>query len=284
MARCRCVCNKLSGIQNQINNLQDQINMISDTDDQQLSLVGNSLILEDGGSVDLSPFLDNTDDQIITAFNLSPAGILTLTIEDGNTVIVDLTSINTDDQTLSLAGTLLSIANGNSVDLSAFLDDTDISNVDLNLVGNDLTVSVTEDGVVMSDTVTLPSGGGGTLVPVYRTIYQEWSAGGSQNGLQSGAWGRMAAVIRLGVGRWRVTWPGAHPDGTNYSIDFGVGESGTLRDVPKISWIEGTKTPNGFELQITVDDNGASADTLTDAHWSYSVDFPFQMLEDVTLV
>jgi hypothetical protein len=65
----------------------------SGTDDQALSLSGNTLTLEDGGTVDLSGYLDNTDDQ-----NLTLSGN-TLSIEDGNSV--DLSAFNnsgTDDQ------------------------------------------------------------------------------------------------------------------------------------------------------------------------------------------
>ena len=40
------------------------------TDDQIISLVGNVLTLENGGTVDLSPYLDNTDDQTITNFSI----------------------------------------------------------------------------------------------------------------------------------------------------------------------------------------------------------------------
>lgn len=134
-----------------------------DTDEQTLTLTGNTLVLGGGtgggGSIDLTPFLDNTDDQTITQFVLSPAGVLTLTIEDGNTVAVDLSSLDTDtdDQTLALAGTLLTIADGNTVDLVAIAD-TDISAVDLafNAATNELTVSVTEDGTTLSDTEVIP--------------------------------------------------------------------------------------------------------------------------------
>ncbi len=70
------------------------------TDDQGISLAGNILTLEDGGTVDLSPYLDNTDDQIITAFSIDAGNILTLTLEDGNTQTVDLSGlVGTDDQT-----------------------------------------------------------------------------------------------------------------------------------------------------------------------------------------
>ncbi|MGB5270404.1 MAG: hypothetical protein WBN52_07845, partial [Eudoraea sp.] len=72
----------------------------SGTDDQALTLVGNILTLEDGGTVNLAPYLDNTDDQTITAFSIDAANILTITLESGNTRTVDLsTLIGTDDQT-----------------------------------------------------------------------------------------------------------------------------------------------------------------------------------------
>ena len=72
----------------------------SGTDDQVLSLAGNILTLEDGGTVNLTPYLDNTDDQLITAFSLDASNILTITLESGNTRTVDLSAlVGTDDQT-----------------------------------------------------------------------------------------------------------------------------------------------------------------------------------------
>jgi hypothetical protein len=81
------------------------------TDDQNLSLntTTNILTLEDGGTVDLTPFLDNTDDQTITTFSLDDAtNVLTLTLEDGGTQTVDLSGLNnagTDEQNLTLTDT-----------------------------------------------------------------------------------------------------------------------------------------------------------------------------------
>ncbi|WP_171017407.1 hypothetical protein, partial [Maribacter sp. ACAM166] len=58
---------------------------VGSTDDQGLSLAaGNILTLEDGGTVNLSTLLDNTDDQTITTFSLDDTtDVLTLTLEDG---------------------------------------------------------------------------------------------------------------------------------------------------------------------------------------------------------
>ncbi|MEW2921612.1 hypothetical protein AB1A65_09100, partial [Muricauda sp. ANG21] len=114
------------------------------TDDQALSLAaGNILTLEDGGTVDLTPYLDNTDDQAITAFSLDNAtNVLTLTLEDGGTQTVDLSALDnsgSDDQTLTLSGNSLSIEDGNNVDLSGYLDNTDGQT--LSLSGSDLSIS-----------------------------------------------------------------------------------------------------------------------------------------------
>ena len=99
----------------------------SGTDDQVLTLNVNSLDLEDGGSVDLSGYLDNTDDQNISGSGLA-GNILTIGIEGGTSETVDLSTLNntgTDDQQLTLAGNTLSLEDGGNVDLSGFLDNTD---------------------------------------------------------------------------------------------------------------------------------------------------------------
>ncbi|KAA1246579.1 T9SS type A sorting domain-containing protein [Aquimarina sp. RZ0] len=102
--------------------LWDGTQWITNTDDQSLSIATNVLALEDGGSVDLSSFLDNTDNQELSlATN-------TLSIS-GGTNTVDLSAfVNTDNQDLTsatLTNNQLTIAieNGNSVqvDLSAIL-------------------------------------------------------------------------------------------------------------------------------------------------------------------
>ncbi len=64
----------------------------SGSDDQQLSLLGNSLNLEDGGSVDLTAYLDNTDNQTLANFILG-SNILGISIAGGNTVQVNLTPL-----------------------------------------------------------------------------------------------------------------------------------------------------------------------------------------------
>src|SRR5690606_41049875 len=103
--------------------------------------------LEDGGTVDLSPYLDNTDDQQIADFSIS-GNTLTLTLADGRTQSVDLRAYldNTDDQEITLAGNTLTLEDGGTVDLSPYLDNTDDQQIaDFSISGNTLTLTL-EDG------------------------------------------------------------------------------------------------------------------------------------------
>ena len=126
------------------------------TDDQALSLSGNTLTLEDGGTVDLTPYLDNTDDQQITDFSLS-GNIVTLTLEDGGTQTIDLTGfVSTDDQNLTLTGNTLEIEDGNTVDLSGYLDNTDDQNLTgATLTGTDLQIDIENGGSANVDLSSL---------------------------------------------------------------------------------------------------------------------------------
>src|SRR5690606_40227324 len=58
------------------------------TDDQALTHSGNTLALENGGTVDLSMYLDNTDEQILTLTGTD------LAISGGNSI--DISSIDTN--------------------------------------------------------------------------------------------------------------------------------------------------------------------------------------------
>ncbi|MET6992101.1 hypothetical protein, partial [Sediminicola arcticus] len=123
------------------------------TDDQNLNLVGDILSIEDGNNVDLASYLDNTDDQIVTDFSMDASNILTITLEDGNTQTVDLSSLNnngTDNQALSLAGNILTLEDGGTVDLSPYLDNID--NQQISLSGNILTLG---NGTGVDTTVDL---------------------------------------------------------------------------------------------------------------------------------
>lgn len=122
-------------------------------------------------TVDLSPFLDNTDNQTVDTFSLAGT-ILTIALEnDGEApYTVDLSSLQdgtgTDDQTLSWNGGTgeLSIESGNTVDLDGrYLQtevDGSVTNEGLLSVGaggaNTSTISSNTSG---SNTVTISGGG-----------------------------------------------------------------------------------------------------------------------------
>ncbi len=94
----------------------DPNNIINDSDNQDLSLSGNTLSLtNDATPVDLSGYLDNTD-----------------------------------NQDLSLSGNTLSLTNDTTpVDLSGYLDNTDDQTIDqFNLTGTTLNLSLENDGMV----------------------------------------------------------------------------------------------------------------------------------------
>ncbi len=123
------------------------------TDDQALSLAGNTLTLEDGGTVDLSGYV-STDDQIANEVNITDAGgNFTSTEVEG--ALAELAAGSTDDQALSLAGNTLTLEDGGNVDLSAYLDDTDTDDQTLSLAGNTLSIadgnSVDLSGYVSTD-------------------------------------------------------------------------------------------------------------------------------------
>ncbi|MFK8057207.1 MAG: tail fiber domain-containing protein [Saprospiraceae bacterium] len=107
-----------------------------DTDDQGLILTGNTITIEDGtGSINLAPYLDNTDAQDLT---YDPStGIFSLT-NDGTSVDLSSSTI-IDDQDLVLTGSILSLTNdASTVDLSAFAN-TDAQA--LGITGDDLTIT-----------------------------------------------------------------------------------------------------------------------------------------------
>ncbi|MCF8222647.1 MAG: hypothetical protein K9J25_05825 [Bacteroidales bacterium] len=110
------------------------------TDDQILSITDHTLSIENGNSVTLP---DNTKDADNDPANeiqdLSLSGnTLSLTLDPTS---VDMSSYldNTDDQTLSLSSNILAIENGNSVSLAAYLDNTDQQGISLS--GNTLSIS-----------------------------------------------------------------------------------------------------------------------------------------------
>ena len=122
------------------------LSALSNTDSQTLTLVGQVLTISSGNSVTLAN--TNTDTQTLTA-NLSGTD-LRLQITGSSTQTVGLSALsNTDSQTLSLAGQVLTISAGNSVTLS----NTNTDSQTLTLVGQVLTIS-SGNSVTLANTNT----------------------------------------------------------------------------------------------------------------------------------
>lgn len=96
---------------------------LDNTDNQELSLDGNDLSIENGNSVNLNNL--DTDNQKIDLFALSD-NMLQVSIEDDGQEPqeVDLSPLldNTDDQMLTMVNDSLVLENGDSIDLSSFKD------------------------------------------------------------------------------------------------------------------------------------------------------------------
>ncbi len=136
---------------------------LTDNDNQTLGLNMNTLNLTNGGSVDLSSYLDNTDDQKIDVLNLNGTNLEISLTDDGETTkTLDLSGIDTDTDTddqkidvLNLNGTNLEISLTDDGEATKTLDlsslntatDTDDQKIDvLNLNGTNLEISLTDDG------------------------------------------------------------------------------------------------------------------------------------------
>ena len=111
-------------------------------DTQDLSLTTNTLALVNGGSVDLSGYLDNTD--TLADLSCSNGQVAQW---NGSAWLCAAAGVDTDDQTLSIDGSNnLIIADGNQVSLAAYLDDTtlDEAAVDAFVANNGYLTSFTE--------------------------------------------------------------------------------------------------------------------------------------------
>jgi hypothetical protein len=105
----------------------------SSNDNQKLSVEENILKLDRGGSVDLSKLFKTSNPQKIDEFQLSNNTIsLSLSQDESPPHQISLNNINTDNQSLSLSHTTLSLSRGGSVDLNSFLDNQDQQNLIIN--------------------------------------------------------------------------------------------------------------------------------------------------------
>ena len=133
------------------------------TDDQELTLNGTILQIEDGNNVDLAVIQDGTEDadadpsNEIQTITFDPSTNL-LNTSDGQQIdlgTLDDEATGGDDQTLSLNGTVLEIENGNTVDLSVIQDGNQDADADPNNEIQDLTLSGTNLSIENGNSVNL---------------------------------------------------------------------------------------------------------------------------------
>ena len=137
----------------------DLSKFLDNTDAQTISRNGDTISLSNGGFIVLPPNTVNTDEQNLTSATLDSNNILTIDIENGDSVTVDLSKFlddtNTDEQNLTSAVLdsnnvlTIGIENGDSVtvDLSKFLDDTNTDQQQLSRSGD--TIYLTNGGYVI---------------------------------------------------------------------------------------------------------------------------------------
>lgn len=108
---------------------------------------GNGVIIE--YYIDSLPLLGGAngggaDDQNLSNFSLNDSGMLSISIEDGNTVTADLSSLDVqvDPQTLSMIGSVISISDGNSITLPTdqFEANTDEQQLSFDAARDELTL------------------------------------------------------------------------------------------------------------------------------------------------
>ncbi len=135
----------------------------TDTDNQTLSLSGTNLSIDDGNTVDLSSLQDGTTDADANPTNelqtISLNGSTISLSNNGGSVNLPTGTTDTDNQTLSLSGTNLSIDDGNTVDLSSLQDGT--TDADANPTNELQTISLNGSTISLSNnggSVNLPTG------------------------------------------------------------------------------------------------------------------------------
>ena len=81
---------------------------------------------------------------------------------------------------------------------------------------------------------------------------------------------RAMTITRTDVGRYTIALNDPHPDGDDYPISL-AGAEGANRDNPKVIEVVGTRDQDGFDVMVTIDDNGGNADVYVDDEFSVTV-------------
>ncbi len=213
---------------------------------------------------------------------------LTLTNAAAGATGVDLSAYldNTDEQDLELSGNTLSLTgDGTSVDLSAFLDNTDDQTIDaLSMDSGNLNISLEDDGEAnqtvnlissQADNQLVAGSDGALYVNVTSTMPTIYATGKvNANGTAASIYG--ATVSRLNEGDYQVTFSSALSD-TNYIIQLTVldcggdcpGNGGSDYDDPGITYYD--QANSGFKVNIGDSDNGATQKDDIDIEFMFTI-------------
>lgn len=178
----------------------------SDTDAQTLGLIGSSLSIIRGNTIDLSTLFALTLDDNTNV----------LSIAGGNSVDLSKFLDDTDAQTLTLVGNTLSISNGNSIDLTSIVGSTNDTLDDVTSRGATTTNSITVGGLT-TDTFTVAGTGIATLSGATNIVID--AAGGTGDIIASGSNIKQIGGLSLTLLAAAPTVPAgtvAVADGTNW--------------------------------------------------------------------
>ncbi len=235
----------------------------SSTDDQTLSLTGNTLTLENGGTVDLTSYLDNTDGQTITDFSLS-GNILSLTLSGGNTQTVDLSSIagggGVSSKTFS---PVIEVTQDTTITSTAFANSKNFFWTDS---ATDIKVTVTGAGISPGEYATFSQEGEGSFQFEGDVVY----------GFQTIDSTSIVNVIKKGTGiKPNGSWEDylsatPHPNATNPNSELITGDASAFVSNANSA----VEEPTGFHSPV-----GATVSSVADSSNNY-VDYVLRITAD----
>ncbi|MFV0564249.1 MAG: hypothetical protein ACK5NB_00290 [Flavobacteriaceae bacterium] len=228
-----------------------------------------------------------TAEAVNTVTNTIDSGALTTTVNGISSTAIALPTAD-GSETAVTAGTNISVT-GDGTSATPYVINSTFTEVDGDVENELQTLSATGytgTGGTTSNTITLSNEGvvgkGGSFTITKETIGYVFSSAyiaGSGTNLFT----NNATVTRNSTGRYTVTFTNAHPNGVNYDVVFGTHESFSSRDTKDATVIEGSQTANGFEVYVSTGDNGATADVLRDANWSFQVSGTKEVITNIQM-